>query len=74
MSRSFKKNPYCGYGGADSEAVDKRIWHKRMRARERDRLITDPEGEPTVENEVSSPWDMAKDGKHYWPDDKNYRK
>jgi len=64
----------CGHTYADSEKQDKRIWHKRMRARERDRLITNPESEPTKENEVSSTWDMAKDGKQYWPDEKNYRK
>ena len=74
MSRSRKKNPYCGWGGADSEKADKRLWHKRMRARERDRLITNPEGEPTCEKEVSNTWDMAKDGKQYWPVEENYRK
>jgi hypothetical protein len=68
MSRSYKKNKIHGYTTCDSESVDKRIWHKRMRARERDRLITDPESEPTHENEVSSKWDMGKDGKTYWAD------
>lgn len=68
MSRSRKKTPIHGITTAVSENEDKRIWHKRMRARERDRLITDPEGEPTVENEVCTPWDMAKDGKCYWPE------
>ena len=66
MSRSRKKSKIHGITTAESEAVDKRIWHKRLRASERDRLITDPESEPTLENEVSSTWDMAKDGKHYW--------
>ena len=66
MSRSRKKTKIHGITTAESEAEDKRIWHKRMRARERDRLIADPESEPTHENEVSSKWAMAKDGKRYW--------
>lgn len=66
MSRSRKKSKIHGITTAESESVDKRIWHKRMRAAERDRLITDPESEPTHQNEVSSTYAMAKDGKHYW--------
>jgi hypothetical protein len=68
MSRSYKKNKIHGFTTCDSESVDKRIWHKRMRARERDRLITDPESETTIEDEVSSKWGMGKDGKMYWSD------
>lgn len=68
MSRSRKKTKIHGIAYCDSEALDKRIWHKRMRARERDRLIADPESESTMESEVSSTWDMAKDGKRYWAD------
>lgn len=70
MSRSRKKTPIIGNANGDSEAMDKRLWHKRLRARERDRLITDPESEPTHINEVSSTWDMAKDGKQYWAEAK----
>ena len=68
MSRSRRKSKIMGIANCNSEAEDKRLWHKRLRARERDRLITDPESEPTHINEVSSTWDMAKDGKHYWTD------
>lgn len=68
MSRSRKKTKIHGIASPDSEAIDKRIWHKRMRARERDRLIIDPESEPTHQKEVSNPWSMGKDGKLYWPD------
>ena len=50
-----------------SEKKDKRLWHKRMRTRERDRLIVDPEGIQTHEHDVSDPWVMQKDGKRYWP-------
>jgi len=74
MSRSRKKNPMCGHTCADSEKADKKLWHSRMRARERDRLITNPEGETTLEHEVSNPYSFAKDGKQYWPDESNYRK
>lgn len=66
MSRSHKHSKIHGITTAESEAMDKRLWHKRLRARERDRLRTNPESEHTLENEVSSPWDMAKDGKIYW--------
>ena len=69
MSRSRKKTPICGFSKNDSESADKRIWHKRMRAAERDRLITDPESEPTHQNEVSNAYCMAKDGKQYLGDE-----
>lgn len=68
MSRSRRKTKIQSFAIADSESKDKKIWHGRMRAAERDRLITDPESEPTHQNEVSSVWSMAKDGKHYWVD------
>jgi hypothetical protein len=74
VSRSRKKNPHCGHAGAESEKADKKIWHSRMRARERLRLHHDPEGVTTCEDDVSNVWGMAKDGKQYWPDEKNYRK
>lgn len=69
MSRSRKKTPIHGITTAVSEKEGKRIWHKRMRARERDRLITDPESEPTHEREVSDTWGMSKDGKQYYSAD-----
>ena len=68
MSRSRKKTPICGFTTADSESADKRLWHKRMRAAERDRLVNDPESEPTHRHDVSGVWDMAKDGKQYLGD------
>lgn len=68
MSRSYRKTPISGITTAESEAMDKRIWHKRMRARQRDRLMTDSESEPVHTREVSDPWGMGKDGKRWVPD------
>lgn len=31
MSRSYRKNPYCGWVGAESEKEDKRIANRRLR-------------------------------------------
>ena len=69
MSRSRRKTPIFGYANADSEASDKRIWHSRMRHRERQALHSadDYDGHlMTVRDQVSSAWNMAKDGKHFW--------
>ena len=69
MSRSRRKTPIFGYASADSEAHDKRIWHSRMRHRERQALhsAVDLGAHLTVErDDVSSTWNMAKDGKHFW--------
>ena len=38
MSRSLRKTPIFGHTTARSEADDKRLWHKRWRASERDQL------------------------------------
>lgn len=67
MSRSRKKTPIHGIAICVSEKKDKRMWHGRMRSRERDRLINDPEGITTHDRDVSDPWVMSKDGKSYWP-------
>ena len=72
MSRSKKKTPIHGIAVCESEAKDKRLWHKRMRARERDRLITDPEGISTDRRQVSNRWTMGKDGKGYFPEHEEY--
>lgn len=71
MSRSRRKTPVFGHTTAVSEADDKRLWHKRWRARERERgelasLGLDMEHLTTQRNAVSSPWDMAKDGKSWF--------
>lgn len=69
MSRSRRKTPIFGNSMASSEAKDKRIWHKRWRSRQRDQLAqankeTDILG--INQNEVSSTWDMLKDGKSWY--------
>ena len=69
MSRSRRKMPIFGYTNADSEASDKRIWHSRMRHRERQALHSadDYDAHLTLRrDQVSSTWNMDKDGKHWW--------
>lgn len=69
MSRSLRKTPIFGHTAARTEADDKRLWHKRWRSRERDQLASlGPEGDPfpVHRQAVSSTWDMAKDGKHWF--------
>ena len=67
MSRSRRKTPIFGITTATSEAEDKRLWHKRLRAKTRDQLKAGPEDPiPVDHREVSDPWGMAKDGRRYW--------
>ncbi len=69
MSRSVRKTPIFGHTTARSEADDKRLWHKRWRSRERDQLASVGPGDdplPVHRHAVSSTWDMAKDGKHWF--------
>lgn len=68
MSRSFRKTPILGHTTARSEADDKRAWHQRWRARVRAQLAALKPGDdapPVHRNEVSSTWDMSKDGKQW---------
>lgn len=74
MSRSRRKNPIAGITCCESEKSDKRIWHKVMRRKTRERLRLGEE-EGVSAREVSDPWKMGKDGKviqDKW--DKVYRK
>lgn len=69
MSRSRRKTPIFGHTTARSEAADKRLWHKRWRAREREQLSgagLDSDPLPVHRHDVSSTWDMAKDGKSWF--------
>lgn len=69
MSRSRRKTPIFGHTSARSEANDKRLWHKRWRSRVRDQLASlgpDSDPLPVHRQAVSSTWDMAKDGKHWF--------
>ena len=71
MSRSRRKHPIFANANADSEASDKRIWHSRMRHRERQALHSSDDYDAhltTTRDQVSSTWEMDKDGKHFWPE------
>lgn len=69
MTRSRRKTPIFGFTSCDSEKQDKKIWHGRMRAHERDALAkSDFEAHLTTRKEqVSDTWNMDKDGRYYWP-------
>ena len=78
MSRSYKKANFSSNTKASSERHDKSIWHGRMRARQRDQLSNLEVDQadaicPVQVCEVSNPWDMAKDGRHYWPVDRQIK-
>ena len=71
MSCSRRKNPIIGISMCHSERQDKKIWHKRWRARERTALTSTPpedlENYLTLsQKQVSNVWSMGKDGKQYW--------
>lgn len=69
MAHSFKKNAAGGYAEAFSEKKDKRIWHKRLRTVELQKLSVvnkDEEIIMPIVHEVSDPWTMNKDGKHIY--------
>ena len=70
MSRSTRSSPVCGITTARSEKKDKQLWHRSFRSISRQRLVArlreDPMGEGFLDvsfREVSSTWNMAKDGK-----------
>jgi hypothetical protein len=64
MSRSYKKKMAGGSTTASSERDDKKMWHKAFRRKsnmllyQKDEEIIFP-----IENEMSDPWGMQKDGK-----------
>ena len=71
MSNSFRKTPIFGFCTAPSEKADKKIWHSRARAVERDKLLLSSKRDyedyiTSIELDVSNNWSMSKDGKHYW--------
>ncbi len=73
MSRSRRNAPIFGHTNARSEAMDKRIWHKRWRSQENNRLTVLPDGADHIEtprDAVSSTWDMSKDGKSWFSPDR----
>ena len=67
MSRSRKKTPIFGMTTSDSEKQDKKAWHSALRSKERAALASSSaeelsERNPVTVRDVSSPWDMSKDG------------
>jgi hypothetical protein len=72
VSRSRRKTPKFGNTTCRSERQDKKLWHQRWRTSERMALASaTPEALsahlPLLENQVSSVWSMGKDGRSYWP-------
>lgn len=72
MSRSYRKNFVYGMTTCRSEKADKKIWHSRFRARERDLLVASAQNDfeshmTTHHLQVSNVWLMGKDGKQRWP-------
>ncbi len=65
MSRSKRTKPIFGNTTSHSEKEDKKIWHRKLRHISKQKL-KDLEPSFPDRKEVSDPWDMAKDGKHYW--------
>ena len=64
MSRSRRKNPFCGHTMAESEKDDKRRYNRRYRRICRQILHTDPKREDLpILKKVSNIWWMDKDGK-----------
>lgn len=71
MSRSFKKTPITG-NARFSEKDDKKKWHRAFRKKSKDLIhhshFDVDELENTIfpiEEDVSNPCTMSKDGKHY---------
>ena len=71
VSRSMRKTPITGITTCRSEKEDKRMWHRRWRARQRTTLHS--AGLEDVEyslassvRQYSNVWDMGKDGRQYW--------
>jgi hypothetical protein len=65
MSRSLRKTPIFGFTTAVSEAFDKATWHRAFRRAENQRLQSASDDESRHFRELSSPWWMQKDGKHW---------
>lgn|GEM_PF-2524181 len=68
---SYNRTPIAGICVCHSEKQDKRIWHSRMRAAERAWLYRaaqeeEPSTPAPVANEIATPWDFGKDGKHWY--------
>ena len=63
MSRSFKKNPFCGMSCAESEKKDKQRYNRKFRRIDKQSIKKQDDMLLTSVKEVSNPWAMDKDGK-----------
>lgn len=63
MSRSRKSTPITGITTAESEAIGKRIWHRRYRRAAN--MAVDAGKDVPDEREHSDVWLLAKDGKQW---------
>ena len=74
MSRSVKKNPFCG-NAALSDKPGKVTANRMFRRAARNAVRAGNfDGCPLVLNEVFNPYDMPKDGKHLFADPIHRRK
>lgn len=74
MSRSHRKTPICGITTARSEKFDKKMWHKRLRTKEKIRLEHEDTEDfiPIHKHKVGNVWSMQKDGKQRFDKDSPY--
>ena len=64
MTRSRRKTPVCGNTTTESEKQDKWLNNRRIRRAVRVAVLVNPLIEVLPdEHELSSPWQMGKDGK-----------
>lgn len=80
MSRSVKKTPAGGITTSDSEKYDKKKWHKRLRQKTKQMLTSTRYDESEMSDailpevhDVSDPWNMSKDGKSYYGEERPRR-
>jgi len=77
MSRSTRKTPIYGMTNCKSEKQDKKIWHSRWRCHERVAIgqisLSELDSYQTIlKNQISSTWDMGKDGRQYQWDGRSH--
>ncbi len=72
MSRSRKKIPIVGNAG-HSDKSGKRAANRSFRRATKIALVGLEEDMPLL-REVSDTWNFPKDGKHYWDDERAFRK
>lgn len=72
MSRSRKKTPIVGFTTVESDKRFKAAEHRRERAAVRTAMAV---GDELPDSKAfGNPCLSGKDGKHYWPDPRAYRK